>query len=189
MRLFIAVDLDEPVRAAAARLVKRLAKALAAARPAADVRWVEADRMHLTLRFLGEVAEPMATALQTAFTPVMSTPSFDIELAGVGTFPPSGPPRVIWIGLIEGAAQLETLHHEVGTRLKRLRIEDEDRPFRAHLTVGRFRRPGVAVHRRSLSAVAPATIGRCRIDHVTLYQSKLSPKGSVYTALVAPTLA
>ncbi len=186
MRLFVAVDLDEPLRRAAARVARTLRDKLERAETY-GVSWVAPDNLHLTLRFLGEVSDALARDITAALGAPYATPEFELELAGVGTFPPVGSARVVWLGVVDGADSLAALHDEVERRLAPF-APPEDRAYRAHLTIGRFRAPAPARVRESIAS--PDTpIGRCAIRHVTLYRSQLSPKGAVYTALLRAPLA
>jgi 2'-5' RNA ligase len=187
MRLFFAVELNEASRRAASRIASDLSRALAGA-GGADVSWVRPENMHLTIRFLGETAPERARELAVAFAAPLSTPAFDLRFSGVGTFPPRGPARVIWIGITEGHEALAALHSEVEDRLVAHGIEREGRPFRAHLTLGRVRtrlRPGAAAIIGAAAADAlPASAAR----ELTLFESRLSPHGATYTALVRTPL-
>ncbi len=188
MRLFLAVDLDEHLRRAAARVARTVREHLERA-DTYGVSWVAPDNLHLTLRFLGEVSEDRVRKVQESFTPPFAVPVFDLELAHAGAFPPTGPARVVWLGVSDGGDELARLHAEAEARLQAFAFEPEDRPYRAHLTIGRFRTPAPARVREIIAASAPGSIGRCSIRHVTLYRSQLSPKGAVYTPLVRAPLA
>lgn len=188
MRLFVAVDLDEACRRAAARLAGCLARQIdAKVRPSPRIGWVSEDRMHLTLRFIGEVGEPAAADIQRALEPAYDVPVFDLELSGVGTFPPSGSPRVIWIGVTRGGNHLAQLSRLVEDRLAPFGLEKEDRPFTAHLTLGRIRERGRASMRAVLGA-ARFEHRVSRVTHVTLYQSRLSPKGPTHVPILRAPL-
>ncbi|HOC17228.1 MAG TPA: RNA 2',3'-cyclic phosphodiesterase [Vicinamibacterales bacterium] len=186
-RLFFAVELDEAVRRAAARVAAELSRALAAD-GRAEVSWVRAENMHLTVRFLGETPAPRVAPLVEAFAVPLATPPFELRFAGLGTFPPSGPARVIWLGIVAGHDQLAAVHREVEDRLGPLGVEREERPYRAHLTLGRVRgRLGpraASIVGGTVAAGVPASAAR----EVTLFESRLSPRGAIYTALCRTAL-
>lgn len=191
MRLFIALDVSDEVRRRARKVIDRLEHQLAptgrgGARRPSPVRWVAAERLHLTLRFIGEVADPVAAEIEARLQPPYAAPPFEIALSGVGVFPPTGGPRVVWVGIAEGAERVREIQAETVRRLEGLPLRADDRPFSAHLTLGRFRETA-ARYRHRLEAVRAVDAGRCTIDHVTLYQSRLSPKGPTYVPrLLAP---
>jgi len=188
VRLFVAVDLDENLRRAAARVARAVRNRLEHAE-SWGVSWVGPENLHVTLRFLGEVSEDLARAVELAFAGPFAVAPFELELAGAGTFPPAGSARVIWLGIARGADYLVRLHDEVEARLQPFAFEREDRPYRAHLTIARFRTPAPARVREVISASGAGPIGRCAVRFVTLYRSQLSPKGAVYTRLVRAPLA
>ena len=187
MRLFVAVELAEGVRAEAGRAAARLAEALGPSARGA-VSWVAPANMHLTLRFLGEVAEPVARELEERLSGPFKTPAFRLAAAGFGAFPPSGPPRVFWLGLTAGAEELARVHDEVEERVSGLGFDKEDRPFRAHLTLGRVKAP-LSGARRVIASMPVEPVGECTVTQVTLFQSRLSPRGAVYTALARGPLS
>lgn len=180
MRLFAAVELDPAVRAAAAAagqaLRARLPRRFAA-------RWIPEENIHITLWFLGEVDDTRMPALVSALEPPFGLPAFSLEIGGLGAFPPSGPPRVIWMAVGDGADGLLALHGLMAARLEPLGFAREDRPYRAHVTIARVRDPGGggthAAVRRVLAEL-PAPGGPSRVARVTLFRSRLSPKGSTY---------
>jgi RNA 2',3'-cyclic 3'-phosphodiesterase len=192
VRLFVAIDLDEGARRAAAALGEEVARRLheAGAIDRRGVTWVSAHNLHLTLRFLGEVDEERARQLVARIGERFETPPFALMLSELGVFPPAGPPRVIWIGAKEGGDALAALYREVESRIRSLRFEPETRAFEAHLTLGRFRRPAGRRARDLVCAeILTEDIGPSRVDHVTLYRSDLSSRGPTYTALVRAPLS
>ncbi|HSK08956.1 MAG TPA: 2'-5' RNA ligase family protein, partial [Vicinamibacterales bacterium] len=101
---------------------------------------------------------------------------------------PRGPARVIWIGLSAGSEQLAAVHEELEGRLAGLGFEREDRPFRAHLTLGRARSRLGAAASQAVGGMQAAGVPACTAREVTLFESRLSPRGAAYTALVRAPL-
>ncbi len=191
MRLFVAVDLDEAARQAVVRLVEDLRSRFAARGLGRGTRWVEPRHLHLTIRFIGEVPDERAQSIRQAVQPRLSTRAFDLRLTGLGVFPPAGAARVLWVGVAEGAVGLAALHDEIDARLVAIGEPTESRPFSAHLTLARFKdldRGRSEALRATIQAVA-ADVGSCRIDAVTLYESRLGPAGPTYTPLLRTRLA
>jgi 2'-5' RNA ligase len=186
MRLFVGVELDDRVKAAAAAVAERMRTRLTRARAHLDARWIQPENLHITLWFIGEVDEERGGLITAALNAPFATGPFELALAGAGAFPPSGAPRVIWIGVRRGGEALRAMNDEVGVRLTALGCEAERRPYSAHLTLARVkaaaRGSGAAV-RRALSDTA-ADLGVCRVNAVTLFRSHLSPKGSTYEPLL-----
>lgn len=187
MRLFIAVELEAHVRHAAAREADALRRALAKAGDI-DARWIPEENLHITLFFLGEVSDDRLEAVRSVLDAPFAMPAFDLHLAGAGAFPPSGPPRVFWFGVRDGADQLAALNADVTRRLGPLGFEPEHRTYSAHLTIARVRDPrrrggGHAALREALASFEAAP-GRSRVSGVTLFRSRLSPKGAAYDAIL-----
>ena len=180
MRLFVAVQIPEHVRRAAAAVAARLKEDLGSAITA---RWVAPENLHLTVRFIGEVPEDTAPAVLAALQAPLPVPPFEIVLRPCGVFPRSGPPRVIWIGLQDGFRSLLALHEECNRRLLRFGFEPERRPFSAHLTLARVKDGDVRRIRRLVGAASSAPIG-FPVTQATVLQSLLSPRGARYQALV-----
>jgi 2'-5' RNA ligase len=188
VRLFVAVDLDERVRASVGHLLDRLRSAMSVG-TARNIGWVPSERLHLTLHFIGNVDDALADRIATAIRLPVHLAPFDLALGGVGTFPPHGRPRVIWLGVREGADPLAELHAEIGRRLTELDVEIESRAFAPHLTIGRLRAPVPPRALAPLLRVDASNLGRCRIDRVRLYESKLGSGGPTYLPLENGVLA
>jgi 2'-5' RNA ligase len=179
MRLFVAVEIDDQAR----RVAEATAAALCAAiGPALKVRWVPAGNMHLTVRFIGHVDDDRVPALVAALTPPLDIPSFDVELGGCGVFPPSGPPRALWIGVIHGVAALASMRDAFDRRLRPLGFEPEARPSTAHLTLARIKDAPKGAGRAVRDALGHVTPPRTRwhVSRATIFQSHLSPRGPRY---------
>jgi len=177
MRLFIAIEIDDDVR-------QRLAEAqrLLAAAPC-KVKWVEPRNLHLTLKFLGEVPDHHAGAIADAMTrAARDAKPFEMKVAGVGTFPPKGVPRVVWAGA--EAVQVRPLQQRLEAALEALGHEREKRAFHPHLTLGRVKgREGSRELRALMERLEARDFGTCRVGEVVLMQSTLSPAGPTYSPL------
>ena len=184
MRLFVALDLDDNARQAIAVLQQRIAKALGSSQ---SMKMVDPARMHLTLAFLGEIAESKAPPIVEALSINFDFRSFAVEFQGVGVFPRRGAPRVLWLGVGHGASEIIQLEREVVRRLEGLGITLEQRPFHPHLTLARWRTSRPA-DRRHVPSDESRTVAKVTVDRVTLYQSRLSAAGPAYTALTRATL-
>ena len=178
MRCFVAVDLSAPVRAAAARLQE----GMRAAAGRADVRWTEPAGFHLTLKFLGEVPEVQVPAVVAALDTVAAA-SAPLALAagGAGAFPSVRRPRVVWVGVTTGAAELARLARAVEEALAPLGFPPEGRGFHGHLTLGRVRAPRALAGLARAIEDAPAleASGWTAVD-IVLYRSHLRRTGAVY---------
>ena len=188
MRLFVAVEIAEHVRSRLASLSAELQQRAARHARGARVTWVQPERMHLTIRFIGESDADRAAAIAAALAPPLPTPAFDMRISGTGAFPPRGRPRVLWAGIEEGLDGLQALEREVTARLSGCGVPPEDRPYRPHLTLARVRDPAGLRSDRLFDGLSD-TLGTSRVDAITLFHSKTSPKGPEYTALQRTPLA
>ena len=191
MRLFIGIELDDAVRAAAARASETLRRRLARTVRALEARWVLAENLHVTVWFIGEVDDERAAAVRAALQAPLATPSFTLSLSGFGAFPPSGPPRVFWVGLRAGAKAAVGIYGEIAQRMTALGFEAERRGYTPHVTIARVKdapRGRSRAIRETLAATAVRP-GSCRIEAVTLFRSRLSPRGASYEPLLRVPLA
>src|SRR5215208_5796917 len=113
MRLFVAVEIDDEARRVAAAAADALRATI---RSAFTARWVAPENMHLTVRFIGHVDDVRAPSIVDALCRPLEIPSFDLELGGFGAFPASGPPRVLWMGLVHGLPSLKLMHDACNRR-------------------------------------------------------------------------
>jgi 2'-5' RNA ligase len=175
-RLFIAVSVPPDVRAAVAAVVEAAQRRSDGSRA---VRWVLADGLHLTLRFLGATppdrVELGADAVREA---AASVRPFDVALGGAGAFPRDDGPRALWLGIAEGAVELGALTRAIDASLVRRGWPAEPRPFRAHLTLARSDDPvagraALAALRDVRATPVPGLARPWRPREVVLFESHL----------------
>jgi 2'-5' RNA ligase len=174
VRLFLAVKPDRPAEAQLAQRLLHVQEALGSA--AARLRWTPAANMHATLHFLGEIAPSHWPRLRDALGATVTVAPFDIALGGVGVFPESGPPRVVWLDVVRGVDELQRVHADLGRTLAGAGFAIESRPFSPHLTLARVpdrERAHTKSVREQLRSVPMTAIG-WRSDHVALFRSDLS---------------
>lgn len=181
MRLFVGLDIDEPIRERITSFVRELKQ------NAPDVRFVSPQTYHLTLKFLGEthLKDEIDAALQT-----IKIPQFEVSYRGVGFFPNARQPRIFWVGVHAGPA-LQDLAASVANAMERLGFEREN-SFKPHLTLARSGsgrpRPKSgdrADHRfhqlhAILARIPEPEFGTMTAREFILYESKLSPGGAQY---------
>ena len=176
MRLFVAVNLPETTRQAAH------AAAAALRDSAPSVRWVLPETLHLTLKFLGEVADARLGEMQAALEMSAAASSgFTFALRGAGAFPNFRRPRVFWIG-VENAEGLNDVQSSVEHVFAPLGFPTEKRDFHAHLTLGRAGAPLSAAELAKAERAARALEYEevVAVGSIELMQSRLSPKGARY---------
>ena len=148
------------------------------------VRWVRSEGIHLTLKFLGEVAKDRLDAIGAALAQVAPRHApLRLEGRGIGTFPERGQPRVIWAGLTGDVEQIAALARSVEEALEPLGFPCENRLFRAHLTLGRFRGSPQGDWRAPMERSSGAPFGSFDIDRFALFESRLGPGGAAYIVI------
>lgn len=181
MRAFIAIELPEEIRSALAALQEKLKAS------GADVKWVEPQNIHLTLKFLGDIDDELREKIGAALCEVAaSNQPFQAAVGLCGAFPNMDYPRVIWVGISEGDTQTKKIARELEDKLSKLGIAKEERAFACHITIGRVRSPSgkknltraLADQAQNLAKLKPLF----NISKLTLFKSTLSSKGPVYLA-------
>jgi len=146
-----------------------------------DIKFVESENLHFNIKFFKEIEnekvkkyKEILEKISTQFEP------FEIEISGLGAFPSKNYIRVIWLGVKQGYQIFRSLTETIENSLEALGAEREDR-FIPHLTLGRVRsgrnKNELLILIRKLEDVE---IGKMKIDKITVFQSKLSPKGPIY---------
>jgi RNA 2',3'-cyclic 3'-phosphodiesterase len=177
VRLFVALEIPAAVR-------ENLAGLLAALRAVTkEPRWVRPGNLHVTLKFLGEVADVKVEALRNALRGIYSEQTAALEFRGLGFFPNERQPRVFWAG-IEASPNLKTLAADIDAAMEKLGIPREGREFSPHLTLARFERIRLPeVLRSAIAANEQREFGSLRTREFHLIHSKLKPSGAEYTTL------
>ena len=189
LRTFIAIDLSPELRAALGGLQDRLRGDLGGR----GVRWVQPQGIHLTLKFLGDTPQGQVDEIQRALArAAAAVEPFAISAGGVGCFPNTRQPRVVWVGLEEATGALLRLRNAVESEVAPLGFPTEKRAFQAHLTLGRVQRDASTAEVRRVGQVVAATttgrLGEMAVAAVSTIKSDLRPTGAVYTTLFEATL-
>ncbi|HVR88632.1 MAG TPA: RNA 2',3'-cyclic phosphodiesterase [Candidatus Limnocylindria bacterium] len=175
MRLFIAVPLPLD-------LCLRAAALLPAAQPGLTL--VRPDLMHVTLAFLGWITdERLPDAVAASVATATGQRPFELSFDRPGRFPPSGRPRVAWLGAGSGASELAVLAAAVTGALRERGLRFDDRPFAPHLTLARVRERVAPDDARAIASAIDSLavpLLRCRVDRIAVVESVLSSKGPRY---------
>lgn len=178
MRSFVAVEMSEACRRA-------LQGAIEGLKPLAPgVRWVQPDSLHLTLKFIGDLAEAdLPRTIERLEAVAAGSGPFTMGVSGMSGFPPHGTPRVVHVALQEPTGTLMALQKAVEDAIvEDLGVEREDRPFTAHVTLGRTKdRRGCPTMDELSAAVRDQDFGRVAVDSFILMRSELRPGGAVYS--------
>lgn len=180
VRAFIGVDVGDEIRRKAVALQKQLAKT------GAGVKWAAEDGMHVTLLFLGELDDrdilPVCRAVEAA---AKAEAPFALRVSGVGAFPNTRRPKVIWGGLTDGTDPLRRLYAKLEAKLLDLGVyRQEERDYTPHLTLGRVKGEADGL---TLAAELPGLLawdgGRAQVGEVCVYSSEMRRDGPEYVVL------
>jgi 2'-5' RNA ligase len=177
MRLFVAIEIPSEIRGALAAFLKEL-RAIAP-----QAKWVRADNLHVTLKFLGEVEPSKFAVVRTALAAMRFPQAVALDFRGLGFFPNEKRPRVFWTRM-EASPNLAPLAADIDQAMHKLGFSLEERPFTPHLTLARFNPPGLPP---KLLAAAQQnqsrSFGSLTTREFHLIESKLRPTGAEYTNL------
>jgi 2'-5' RNA ligase len=178
IRSFIAFDIDdENVKRKLAKIQHLLMQT------GADLKLVETENIHVTMRFLGEISPNMVDKIFEEMKKLQFTP-FIIQLKGVGVFPSLNYPRVVWAGITEGANKLQSVFEQLEPKIRTLGFAADSKGFSPHLTIARVRS---AKNKPQLADFVERNVdcdfGTIKADCLFLKRSVLSPKGPTYSTL------
>jgi 2'-5' RNA ligase len=183
LRLFIGIPPAKSVE-------NHLESILARLRPKSrDVKWVPAENIHLTLKFLGTIEESMVISITDVLQKASGNyRTFTLTLSGVGVFPNVRSPRVVWVGMNESSVLTE-LQADIEDGLASLGFEREKRKYTAHLTLGRFKSSrGKSILKEKIETYRERVTGSFDVGTISLMKSDLGPSGAKYTRVAEARL-
>jgi 2'-5' RNA ligase len=169
-RLFVAIDLPATVAQQLRELDPKVR----------GVHWMPFDQLHLTLGFFAQVSADAESTLREKLGQIQFH-AFFLPIVGVGTFPPKGPPKIIWIGVGKGHPHLFQIYKRVQEAALAAGLEPELRPWHPHITLARCRDVSGQSVKNFLRDNADADLGLIRVESFHLYSSKLAPAGAIHT--------
>ena len=177
MRAFIAIEASAKVRAAVSALVTELENRVQKA------RWIPPGNLHLTLRFLGNSDEKIASTLSDELGSIVSEcASFRLEFRGIGFFPSPRRPRVLSALIPQPPRELQALYRRVEAAVSQHGFPPERRAFTPHLTFARLRSPSGDL-REIQAELENRALGHVSVDEVIVFESVLKRSGAVYHAM------
>jgi len=183
VRCFIAIDIGEETRREIDSLISRLR------RLGPDLKWLSGERIHLTLKFLGNTEEALVERIKASLTSIASCHRiFSLRAAGTGVFPDYSRPRVLWVG-IDGSEELNLLYNDIESAMEQLGYRREERTFRPHLTIARVRSSrGLSPLLKELRRYRESEFGKIEVAEILLMKSTLKPTGAEYERLFSAAL-
>ena len=179
MRLFVALDVPDETRRALGETIQKFEGVCRGA------RWMRAQSIHVTLKFIGHVEETELPAIRDSLANVKSRGPIEIAFGNFGFFPNERRPRVFWLG-IEAGPDLAALSVGISSALEPVGVPREERAFRPHLTLARFKtEKGLLKLREMVAPLAHQSFGDTVATQFHLYESVLNPGGAVHTKLAS----
>ena len=177
LRTFLAIDVDEDLKAKMYRIIKEFKKI------DANIKYVDLENLHLTLKFFGEIDSEGIDLLSSKIESVVSNfDEFTIKIKGCGAFPNTNRIKVIWLG-IDDDELIRQLHDELDKEFVKLGL-DKDKRFSSHLTIGRMRNAkGKNKVKSTIEEFEDVEIGEMSVDRIILKKSTLTPQGPIYEDL------
>jgi RNA 2',3'-cyclic 3'-phosphodiesterase len=183
VRLFVAINTPPEIVPLLAGVRDRLESTHA------DVKWEPDEKLHCTLKFLGDTREEILPDIVSALGQVASsTPPFPTRYSGLGCFPDKREPRIVWAGMEDPDGDIQRLAQMVDTRMATLGFKTEQRIYHPHVTLGRVKG---SRHMRELLATMETVTFVCSpvsLHEIELVRSELKPRGSVYTPVIKVAL-
>ena len=188
VRSFIAIELPDRVKRGLRELQAQLK-----AGSQAPIKWVDPANIHLTLKFLGNVAADRLDEITTAMTQaVQGTPSFSLEIKELGVFPNPRRVQIVWVGLSGEVEKLARLQQRIESELEKLGFAPENRRFTPHLTLARLRDRATPEERQKLGQLIAETefdaVPSFTADSVKLMKSQLTREGPIYSQISSVAL-
>lgn len=194
MRTFLAIELPPAVHPIIRQQQRQIEALLTAAQQGYNISWTPPEKVHLTLRFLGETTEPQRQAIQEMLTALTAQQKpFTLSLSQAGCFPTMDTPNIVWLGLEEEGNALLSLQGAIEQQVQAAGFAVERKPFRPHLTIGRLKRSVTRPQSKQIGQVLaqqlprmtppPRPAGRFVVRAVVHLQSQLQPTGAIYTPL------
>ncbi len=180
IRTFLALDPPEVILREVAILQEHLRRRLPG-----DIRWVRPEGIHLTLKFFGDVfGKEIAGISEVVREQAAKAAPFSLSVGGIGVFPDPRRPRVLWMGMQGDVERLSAFQGDLERALKAIGFPGEERTFRPHLTLGRFRSPvGLSGLAGVLEKGGEYAAGRFVASGLCLFRSELTPRGTIYTRI------
>ncbi len=176
MRTFIAVELPEEVKSKINKVIETLKPI------SSGVKWVEEKNLHITMKFLGEIKESEVERLIAIVEDnVKETSFFNAKYEGMGTFPTSTSPRVVWVGTRAGGEELKGIADSFESSLSKAGFRSEEREFTPHITIGRVKeRKNMPELVKAIEKLKNEKFGEVIVDQISIMKSTLTPKGPIY---------
>lgn len=181
VRAFFAIPIPKEIKDYLREIIKNFQNEI----PGDSIKWVDPDNIHITLQFLGDISQSLVETLGNKLEESQFS-SFEVEINQIGAFPSIFKPRVIWVG-ISKSEMLNMIAIYIRNLTNEFHIETDEKPFSPHLTIARIKPGSKTITSDSLKkllikkrVIEPLQF---QVTKYCLFQSKLTPKGPIYSVL------
>ena len=180
IRAFLAIDPPEDILQKISGLQEKLKREISG-----RISWTRPQGQHLTLKFFGDIStEDVNNICSAVQNRIVLEPPLNLKIEKIGVFPDTRRPRVLWCGVTGDTEKLSVLQKKLDVDFANIGFPRENRPFQAHLTLGRIKDShGLTEISEALTKYSAFAAGEFGCKELILFQSKLSPQGAVYTKL------
>ncbi len=177
-RIFVAIDISDEARIKVADYIEDLRDEFSSLR----VGWEKAEKLHLTVKFLGDVdSNELQSLTEAVEKTAQQFSSFNLQISQTGVFPSKRNARILWLGIDDEHGSLQKINDILETECRQKGFVEENRKFKAHLTIGRLREPNKSKEliERHLNKTFAAV--KFEVSEIVIYESRLQKSGSIFT--------
>jgi 2'-5' RNA ligase len=179
-RIFTAIDISDEARATVADYIENLRGAF----PQIRVGWEKAEKLHLTLKFLGDIDEiRLENLIEAVGNTASQISSFRLQISDTGVFPSVRKARILWLGLKDETGELQNLNKSLEADCEQIGFAKEKRNFKPHLTIARLREPHKSKELVERHLENEFKSVEFQVSEITIYESRLQKTGSIYKAI------
>jgi len=179
-RIFTAIDISEAARIKISGFIENLRFDF----PDVRVGWEKTEKLHLTLKFLGDTDEDQLASLTEAVASTAKQISnFNLQITGTGVFPSKRNARILWLGVTDEQGILQNLNEILESECESRGFAKENRNFKAHLTIGRLREPHKSKELIESHLEKDFTSDTFEVSEIVIYESRLQKTGSIYSVV------
>ncbi len=179
-RIFVAIDISDDARSKVADYIEDLRGAFSNLR----VGWEKAEKLHLTLKFLGDIdSNELQNLTEAVEKTTQQLSNFSLQISQTGVFPSKRNARILWFGIDDEHGSLQKINDILETECQQKGFVKESRKFRAHLTVGRLREPNKSKELINTHLNKTFAAVKFEISEIVIYESRLQKSGSIYSVI------
>ena len=177
-RIFVAIDISDEARIKVAAYIEELRGEFSNLR----VGWEKAEKLHLTLKFLGDIdSNELRNLTEAVEKTAQQFSNYNLQISQTGVFPPLRAARILWLGVDDKHGSLQKINNVLETECGQKGFAKENRNFKAHLTIGRLREPRKSKELTDRHLNKTFVAVKFEVSEIVIYESRLQKSGSIYS--------